>query len=162
MSSLVSWREQFLNILSTISDPWNCHIEFPNTIDVFLKKKIIFGLPYPCMENYQVWRSCIPRVYVSISYHNWPIFLFLLTILWNSQSGRKKIRLSFLFSIASSPTYYYTFRPFHIFIFRPPWAKLAKKWEIVYLNIRKGVANFFSDSDTYHTISTYVKTLATT
>ena len=109
MSSLVfSWLEQFLNILSTISDPWNCHIEFPNTIHVFFKKKIIFGLPYPCMENYQVWRSCIPRVYVSISYHNWPIFLFLLTILWNSQSGRKKIRLSFLFSIASSPTYYYT------------------------------------------------------
>ena len=39
MSSLFSWLEQFLNILSTISDPWNCHIEFPNTIDVFLKRK---------------------------------------------------------------------------------------------------------------------------
>ena len=112
----------------------------------FLKKKIIFGLPYPCMENYQVWRSCIPRVYVSISYHNWPIFLFLLTILWNSQSGRKKIRLSFLFSIASSPTYYYTiyiqtFSYCHIPL--SPWTKLAKKREILYLNIRQGVANFF-------------------
>ena len=103
----------------------------------FFKKKIIFGLPYPCMENYQVWRSCIPRVYVSISYHNWPIFLFLLTILWNSQSGGKK--LDFLFylvlQVHQHITIQYTSRPFHIVISPSPLEPNLQKKEKYYILI---------------------------
>ena len=150
--------------MSTISDPWNCHIEFPNTIDVFLKRKSYLDF---LIHAWKIIKS------EDLVYH---VFMFqFLTIIdqfscfcsqYYGILSRGEKKLDFLFYLVLQVhrhiTIQYSSRAFHILIFpSSPWVKLAKKWEI-YLNIRKGVANFFSDSDTYHTISTYVKTLATT
>ena len=123
VSSLFSWLEQFLNILSTISDPWNCHIEFPNTIDVFLKRKsyLVFLI--------HAWKIIKSE---DLVYH---VFMFqFLTIIdqfscfcsqYYGILSRGEKKLDFLFYLVLQ-VHQHTFRPFHIFIFCPPWAKLAK------------------------------------
>ena len=79
--------------------------------------------------------------------------------------GEKK--LDFLFylvlQVHQHNTIQYTSRPFHIVISPSPLEPNLQKKEKYYILISgKEWLIFFSDSDTYHTISTYVKTLATT